>query len=229
MSNKIDKKQDEKEKVVQVVETPIEEKEIKTPLKRVSMDSFPITKDVIEFDLGEGKKIEISDRLTVEDKVAVATQIAERIIVLDEPTGRGFYSIFRNQDTFLVLLEAYTNIEIPATKRYEFYDYILTDHVMRNGLLECVKEHTGVDWEITMSMGLSMAESAITHFDSKNTLDYFIKQLNSGGNAGEELLSMINKAATSTDETAMKIQKAYDDINKKDKPNPILNFSKKQK
>ena len=211
MSEKTDKKVEQKTTEVKVDEL----KDIKAKLKNtIRQKKFHVIKTP------DGTEINVVDYLTQEEKMQAAMLIAERTIMLDEETGKGYWALNLEPERVLTVIEVYTNLAVPDEDRYDFYDYLSNE-----GIITDIWFVIDRDADRVLSLAQSMAKMAIERFNHENSMDNFLKQLSSGSGLGQELTEMLEKAKQQEDVVSQKVSAALDS---KPRGN-LINFSKRKK
>ena len=167
-----------------------------------------------------GAEINVTDFLTHDEKIQIAMLIAERILLLDEETGRGYVSVHKEAETMLTLLEAYTNLEIPEEGRYDFYYYIINSPMFNH-----IYDFMGDDAGSVLSMSNILVKSSIDQFNHNHSMDYYLKEMSKGSTLGAELLDNLNKATAEAGNIASVVGGK---IAQKPMGN-IINFSKRKR
>lgn len=168
----------------------------------------------------DGTEINVVDCLTREEKNQLAMLIAERTIVLDEETGKGYWLLESEPERTLTIVEAYTNIEVPKEDRYDFYDYIDNE-----GILSDIWFIIDNDVHHVVELARNMANTAIERYNHSNSLDSFMRQLSNGSGLGNELTDMLSKVKQQEDGVAQKVAAALETRPK----GALINFSKRKK
>lgn len=199
------------------------QKEKKTAIpQRVILSNPSVRKEVREVS-GEFGTFECSNYLSYEEKTALAIMITERSLILDESLGRGYVAMDSDAEMALGLLQGYTNIATPEDGRFDFYSYVVA-----SGLYGAVENIIYPDAVMVKNMAYALIDSAIKRFDHTHSIDYYIKEMASGSQAGEELLSLINASSKQQGDTAAKITQEIDNL-KASTANPLIDFSKRKK
>jgi hypothetical protein len=146
--------------------------------------------------------------------------IAERTIMLDEETGKGYWALNLEPERVLTVIEVYTNLAVPDEDRYDFYDYLSNE-----GIITDIWFVIDRDADRVLSLAQNMAKMAIERFNHENSMDNFLKQLSSGSGLGQELTEMLEKAKQQEDTVSQRVSAVLDS---KPKGN-LINFSKRKK
>lgn len=211
MDTKADKMAEQKSTEVKVDEL----QDTKVKLKNAARQKrFFITK------APDGTEINVVDYLTQEEKMQAAMVIAERTIILDEKSGKGYWLLNLEPERVLTLIETYTNLEVPEEDRYGFYDYLSS-----TGVLADIMSTIKADADRVLDIARNIAQTAIERFNHENSMDNFLKKLSSESGLGQEMLEMLDKTKQQEDAVAQKVSMALDSKPK----GTLINFSKRKK
>lgn len=136
-----------------------------------------------------GAEINVTDFLAHDEKMQIAMLIAERVLLLDEDTGRGYVSVHKEAETTLTLLEAYTNLDIPEEGRYDLYYYLINSPMFGR-----ILDFMWADAQAVRDMAGILIQSSIDQFNHNHSMDYYLKEMSRGSTLGTELLDNLNKS-----------------------------------
>lgn len=165
--------------------------------------------------------VTVVDYLTPDEKLQVASTAVDAIVIVDDDIGVPVDVAYRDDLIELALLEAYTDIEVPLESPLDFL-YSVRE---LKGYNEAVSFFEG-DAAYTKKYIELLAIAAKNVYRATNSMDYFVRQMSSASNEGEDLLRLIENNAGKVSDVAGAI------ANEKDKaaalPNNMITFNKRR-